>query len=68
MLESVAAKGLTFDQCKEILRKGTSHPTRPGIESSINFILLIDIKLDPGFKDFYSWCKANDVPVIIVSR
>jgi len=47
MLESVAANGLTFDQCKEILRK--------------------DIKLDPGFKDFYSWCKANDVPVIIVS-
>jgi 2-hydroxy-3-keto-5-methylthiopentenyl-1-phosphate phosphatase len=26
-----------------------------------------DIKLDPGFKDFYKWCKENDIPVIIVS-
>ena len=29
---------------------------------------LPDIKLDPGFKGFYTWCKANDVPVVIVSR
>ena len=28
----------------------------------------IDIKLDPGFKEFYAWCKSNDIPVIIVSR
>ncbi|KAI5119152.1 hypothetical protein M0805_005231 [Coniferiporia weirii] len=26
-----------------------------------------DIHLDPGFKDFYQWCKANDIPVVIVS-
>ncbi|KAF9461728.1 HAD-like domain-containing protein [Collybia nuda] len=26
-----------------------------------------DIKLDSGFKEFYAWCKSNDVPVIIVS-
>ncbi|KAI5480444.1 protein of pyridoxal phosphate phosphatase-related family [Pseudohyphozyma bogoriensis] len=25
------------------------------------------IKLDPGFKEFYHWCKANDIPVVIVS-
>ncbi|EAU89687.1 hypothetical protein CC1G_10714 [Coprinopsis cinerea okayama7 len=25
------------------------------------------IVLDPGFKDFCAWCKANDVPFIIVS-
>lgn len=25
------------------------------------------IKLDPGFKDFYDWASANNVPVIIVS-
>jgi 2-hydroxy-3-keto-5-methylthiopentenyl-1-phosphate phosphatase len=25
------------------------------------------IKLDPGFKVFFEWCKANDVPVVIVS-
>ncbi|KAF8155689.1 HAD-like domain-containing protein [Crassisporium funariophilum] len=30
-------------------------------------ILRKNIKLDPGFKDFYAWCKSNDVPVIIVS-
>lgn len=26
-----------------------------------------NIKLDPGFKSCYSWCKQNGVPVIIVS-
>ncbi|PPQ75044.1 hypothetical protein CVT26_012068 [Gymnopilus dilepis] len=30
-------------------------------------ILRNNIHLDPGFKDFYSWCKAHDIPVIIVS-
>ncbi|KAF5378868.1 hypothetical protein D9615_006925 [Tricholomella constricta] len=30
-------------------------------------ILRRDIKLDPGFKEFYAWCKAKDIPVIIVS-
>ncbi|RDB27056.1 Pdp3-interacting factor 1 [Hypsizygus marmoreus] len=30
-------------------------------------LLRRDIKLDSGFKDFYAWCKANDIPVIIVS-
>lgn len=29
---------------------------------------LADIKLDPGFRQFYEWCKAHDIPVIIVSR
>ena len=24
--------------------------------------------VDEGFREFYYWCKANDVPVIIVSR
>ncbi|KAG6884889.1 hypothetical protein C0993_007398, partial [Termitomyces sp. T159_Od127] len=30
-------------------------------------VLRQNIKLDPGFKEFYAWCKDNDVPVIIVS-
>ncbi|KAJ3862789.1 HAD-like domain-containing protein [Lentinula novae-zelandiae] len=30
-------------------------------------ILRKNIKLDPGFKEFYAWCKVNDIPVIIVS-
>ena len=25
-------------------------------------------KLDPGFANFFHWCKDNDVPVVIVSR
>ncbi|KAF8878715.1 HAD-like domain-containing protein [Infundibulicybe gibba] len=30
-------------------------------------VLRQNIKLDSGFKEFYAWCKANDIPVIIVS-
>ncbi|KAF7364172.1 hypothetical protein MSAN_01076500 [Mycena sanguinolenta] len=30
-------------------------------------VLRKNIKLDSGFKDFNSWCKANDIPVVIVS-
>jgi len=30
-------------------------------------VLRRDIKIDPGFKEFYDWCKKNDIPVIIVS-
>ncbi|KAJ2922289.1 hypothetical protein H1R20_g14793, partial [Candolleomyces eurysporus] len=26
------------------------------------------MKLDPGFKQFYQWCKDHDIPFIIVSR
>lgn len=30
-------------------------------------VLKQNIKLDPGFKDFFKWCKAEGVPIIIVS-
>ncbi|EWC47959.1 putative phosphatase [Drechslerella stenobrocha 248] len=30
-------------------------------------ILKQKIPLDPGFKTFYTWCKAHNIPVIIVS-
>ncbi|KAF5343434.1 hypothetical protein D9758_011835 [Tetrapyrgos nigripes] len=30
-------------------------------------ILRENIKLDPGFKSFYGYCKSSDIPVIIVS-
>ncbi|KAL0960262.1 hypothetical protein HGRIS_011892 [Hohenbuehelia grisea] len=30
-------------------------------------VLRQNISLDAGFKAFYAWCKANDIPVIIVS-
>jgi hypothetical protein len=29
---------------------------------------LPDIKLDSGFKEFFQYCKSQDIPVIIVSR
>ncbi|KAF3912369.1 hypothetical protein AA313_de0207828 [Arthrobotrys entomopaga] len=30
-------------------------------------ILKQNIPLDPGFKDFYYWCKSHNIPVIVVS-
>jgi len=30
-------------------------------------VLKENIKLDSGFKDFFKWCKSQDIPVIIVS-
>lgn len=30
-------------------------------------VLLSNIKLDPGFKEFYEWCAARGIPVVVVS-
>lgn len=30
-------------------------------------ILLENIKLDPGFRDFYNWAQDNNVPIVILS-
>ncbi|EGX95349.1 Phosphoserine phosphatase [Cordyceps militaris CM01] len=30
-------------------------------------LLLANIRLDPGFKDFYLWARANNVPIVILS-
>ncbi|KIM59781.1 hypothetical protein SCLCIDRAFT_1217392 [Scleroderma citrinum Foug A] len=30
-------------------------------------ILKQNIKLDPGFREFYRYCRSNDIPVVIVS-
>ena len=32
------------------------------------FYFIADIKLDPGFREFYRYCRSNDIPVVIVSR
>lgn len=29
--------------------------------------LLANIKLDPHFAEFYAWCRANGVPVVVLS-
>lgn len=34
----------------------------------VSFFFSADIELDSGFKDFYKWCKTNEVPFVIVSR
>ncbi|KAG5913315.1 hypothetical protein E4U53_004906, partial [Claviceps sorghi] len=30
-------------------------------------LLLQNIKLDPGFKEFYDWSRENNVPIVILS-
>ncbi|KAK9770209.1 putative HAD-like domain-containing protein [Seiridium cardinale] len=30
-------------------------------------VLLKNIQLDPKFKEFHSWCRANNVPVVVLS-
>lgn len=66
MLESVSNNGYKFEECKEILKNSyvVAHTHGFPLQLKMN----LDIKLDPGFKGFYQWCKDNDVPVIIVSR
>ena len=66
MLASIAANGHTFDDCKEILRRGGERNGVPKF-NFINF-LPTDIRLDPGFREFFAWCKMHDIPFIIVSR
>jgi len=77
MLASVA-ENHSFDECKEVLRKrefqesstGTKRGARErGVVRWMTRVLIMaDISLDPGFKECYTWCKANGVPFIIVSR
>lgn len=69
MLESITANGHSFEECKEVLKKSsvTIHYEANYTYSHVSTYHL-DIKLDSGFKEFYGWCKANDIPVIIVSR
>jgi len=72
MLASVVENGHTFEQCKELLRKSWFNLLFFLVRAAAEEVLMscagLDIKLDPGFKEFYTWCKSNDIPVIIVSR
>ncbi|KAF8632335.1 hypothetical protein AX15_001923 [Amanita polypyramis BW_CC] len=67
MLESVAANGHTFEECKDVLRKSVWLSPVLFYYYLGLLTLQLDILLDTGFKDFYAWCKTEDVPVIIVS-
>ena len=30
-------------------------------------ILLQNVQLDPGFKDFYQYCQSKNIPIIVIS-
>ena len=67
MLESVNANKHTFEECKKALKDSThyrSHASRIDFSEDHSE----DIKLDSGFKEFFQYCKSEDIPVIIVSR
>ena len=67
MLESVSGNGHSYDFCKEELKKSTP---RSSLASHIHigaYRCASDIKLDAGFKDFHAYCKAHDIPVVIIS-
>lgn len=68
MLDSVSEKN-SFEHCKDVLRESQLYCLRsnPRIYSSGFVSPCIDIDLDSGFKDFYKWCKENDIPIVIVS-
>jgi len=68
MLQSVSKNGHTLEDCKEYLRKRAFLPSRQIQGDSGLYALNLDMVLDPGFKEFYKWCKDNDIPFIIVSR
>ncbi|KAI6103176.1 HAD-like domain-containing protein [Pisolithus croceorrhizus] len=79
MLESVSVNGHTLDECKEVLKQSASFSacplSPPAMGKQRRFTVeplptthgLSDIKLDPGFRDFYRYCKSEDIPVVIVS-
>lgn len=63
MIDSVAASK-TFDETREYLKN-----SEPELSPSTRFrttahvpAFLSEIKLDPGFKVFFEWCKAHNVP------
>lgn len=72
MLQSVIANGHTFEECKEVLKASAYISRRYRLPNLISFSLtcceIADISLDAGFKAFYQYCKANDIPVVIISR
>lgn len=67
MIDSVAANK-TFDETKEYLKNSKCLRRRLG--SSCDNLRAYrngpsaEIKLDPGFKIFFEWCKAHNVPYV----
>lgn len=79
MLESVNHNGHTYEECKKALKESTPHSplciaycNESGGGFRFSFLPTddhpTDITLDPGFKEFFRYCKSQDIPVIVVSR
>ncbi|KXN80875.1 Pdp3-interacting factor 1 [Leucoagaricus sp. SymC.cos] len=64
-LEILAGKVTFRDAFREMLQSVTKNGHT---FEECRQVLHDNIKLDPGFKEFYAWCKTVDIPVIIVSR
>ncbi|KAF9051640.1 HAD-like domain-containing protein [Panaeolus papilionaceus] len=57
---------------QDTFRDGFRKMLRSIVENGHTFeqckkLLVDNIQLDPGFKEFYTWCRSKDIPVIIVS-
>ncbi|KAK6497670.1 hypothetical protein TWF481_012075 [Arthrobotrys musiformis] len=62
MNEEMISQRLNFRDAFTLMLESINHPFDDCID-----ILKKNIPLDPGFKDFYSWCKSQGIPVIVVS-
>ncbi|KXN84910.1 Pdp3-interacting factor 1 [Leucoagaricus sp. SymC.cos] len=63
-LEILAGKVAFRDAFREMLQSVTKNGHT---FEECKQVLHDNIKLDPGFKEFYAWCKTVDIPVILVS-
>jgi len=53
------------DSFREMLR--SIHETSKLTFEQCVELMTKESRIDPGFSEFYHWCKENDVPVVIVS-
>ncbi|SCV74275.1 BQ2448_6707 [Microbotryum intermedium] len=62
--QSSVARGL---HCRDAFREMIDSVAANNTFDETREYLRNKIKLDAGFKPFFEWCKAHDVPVVIVS-
>ncbi|KAK6345966.1 hypothetical protein TWF730_010303 [Orbilia blumenaviensis] len=62
MNEEMISERLNFREAFTLMLESVHHPFSECID-----LLKAKIPLDPGFKDFYTWCKSQGIPVIVVS-
>ena len=74
MLASIHANGHTFQGCRDAMKKSAyiglcrNTQTLKRCVGADRYCVCADIGLDDGFKEFYDWVKANDLPFVIISR